>query len=331
MNAMMSRGADRLLWVTVATFALIAAAPVSAADNVGDLEQLLQDVGKNYARGYLAPLVSGFGADQNSALIHTARIPGTQLSVGFGIKMMAAGLDQSDKTFQTTFTATLDERYGLNAGDPGYGDQGVIVMNGPTVFGDPDRMGSITAYYHGLPVKTIEGIEGLVDSDWVPLALPQATVGGIMGLQATVRWLPDIDAGDIGKIKLWGIGLAASANYWLPTLTFDVSAGFFRQSLDVGEYVATDASTLYIAASKEFAPVTVYALMAHESSSMDVDYDFTYYDNGTPATEHVAFSMDGVQNGRFTIGATLDVGLKLNAEVGIGDLTTYGAGLVYEF
>ena len=304
---------------------------MAASDNSGNLEELLQDVGSNYARGYLAPLVSGFGADQNGALIHTARIPGSKLSVTFGIKAMGSKLDDADKTFQTTFHDVLDERYGLSPTDPGYGQTGTVVMSGPTVFGDTDQTGTITAYYAGLPVKTIEGIEGLVDLSMVPLAMPQASIGGVAGLQATIRWLPDIDAGDIGKIKLWGFGLAASANYWLPTLPVDVSAGYFKQSLDVGEYVATDAKSLYIAASRQYSMLTVYGMLAKESSSMDVKYTYTYDDNGTPIEEAVAFSMDGVQKNRFTIGATLNLGLKLNAEIGMGDLTTYGGGLVFGF
>ncbi|MBK9304889.1 MAG: hypothetical protein IPM94_13710 [bacterium] len=322
-------------WALLAGLLVLGFATVPALaqdeDDGGDLEALLEDVGEQYARGYLAPLVTGMGANQNSGLFHTAAIPGTRLTVSFGLKAMGTKLEDEDKTFQTAERVTLDERYGIDPGDPRYGEEGTLVMSGPSVFGSEDDTGTITAYYAGLPIYSAEGIESLVDLDYVPLVMPQASVGGVMGLQATVRWLPDIDAGDIGKIKLWGFGLSASANYWLPMLPVDVSVGFFKQSLDVGEYVATDAQSMYLAASRSFALATVYGAYSKEESSMDVAYTYTYDDDGTDVEEEVNFSVDGIQDSRLTVGATLNLGLKLNAEAGFGDVTTYSAGLIFGF
>jgi len=318
-------------WVLLAGLLVLVLGAVPALaqdDDGGDLEALLEDVGEQYARGYLAPLVTGMGANQNSALFHTAAIPGTRFTLTFGLKAMGTKLDEAAKTFQTAAPVYLDERYGIEFGDPGYHQTGTLVMSGPSVFGSEDETGTITAYYAGLPVYTAEGIESLVDLDYVPLVMPQASVGGVMGLQATVRWLPDIDAGDVGKIKLWGFGLSASANYWLPMLPVDVSVGYFKQSLDVGEYVATDAKSMYVAASRKFALATVYGALSKESSSMDVAYTYT---NSMDVEEEVDFSVDGIQDSRLTLGATLNLGLKLNAEAGFGDVTTYSAGLLFGF
>ena len=301
-----------------------------AADDDMNLEELLQQVGEGYARGYLAPLSTGFGVNQNSALFSTAAIPGSHLTIDFGMKVMASKLSTDDKTFSTVTSVTLDERYGINPGHPAYNQTGQLVMSGPTVFGDPDQTGSVTAYYAGLPVYQADGIEGLVDTDYLPLVMPQASLGGIMGLRATVRWLPDIELNeDIGKLTLWGFGLSASANYWLPTLPVDVSVGYFKQELDVGEYLQTDASSMYVACSKVFGAFTLYGALAKEESSIDISYDYTYDDDGTPTTEQIDFSMDGVQDKRFTLGATLNAPLRLNVEAGFGELTTYSAGLMF--
>jgi hypothetical protein len=300
-----------------------------AQDDDLDLEELLEQVGENYARGYLAPLSTGFGVNQNSALFHTAEIPGSTLKIDFGFKVMASKLSDDDKTFSTVTSVTLDERYGINPGHPAYNQTGQLVVAGPTVFGDPDAKGSITAYYAGLPVYAEDGIEGLVDTDYVPLVMPQASVSGLMGLRATVRWLPDIELdADIGSLKLWGFGLSASANYWLPTLPVDVSAGYFNQQLDIGEYLQTDAKAFYVACSKNYAAFTFYGALSKEESSIEVAYDYTYDDDGTPTTESIDFKMDGVQEKRFTLGATLNAPLKLNFEMGFGELTTYSAGLM---
>ena len=58
-----------------AALLLATALPAVAQDDEQDeLSELLSDVGESYARGYLAPLISGFGINQNSGLYHTAHI-----------------------------------------------------------------------------------------------------------------------------------------------------------------------------------------------------------------------------------------------------------------
>jgi hypothetical protein len=39
--------------------------------------------------------------------------------------------------------------------------------------------------------------------------------------------------------------------------------------------------------------------------------------------------LDGEQDFRFTVGGTLDFGLQLNVEAGIGKMSTYSAGLMF--
>jgi hypothetical protein len=213
--------------------------------------------------------------------------------------------------------------------DPAYGETGTVVIEGPTVFGSEDTMGSITAYYNGLPVAQLEGIEGFYDTSWVPLFAPQAEIGGIAGLRATLRWLPKISGpGDLGDIKFLGYGLQYSVSQHLsqPPAGLDFMVGFFRQELDLGDVIQTDATSFFVAASKSFAVITAYGGVAFESSNIDVDY--TEQTNGT----HVAFSLDGKQERRLTLGGTLNLGLQqLNVEMSFGKLATFGAGLMFGF
>jgi hypothetical protein len=196
-------------------------------------------------------------------------------------------------------------------------------MSGPTIFGNDSHKGSITAYYQGLPVGSIEGIEGLINTRWSPLALPEVSIGGIAGLRATVRWLPDIDAGkDVGKIKLFGWGLQYGVTSAMPMIPVDVSVGFFRQSLDFGTVVETEATAWYLAASKSVGVLTLYGGAAKESSKFKVHYDWV------ETGQRVAFDIDGQQKTRFTLGAAVSFGVKLNADVNFGSrMTTYSAGL----
>jgi len=309
---------------------LLTPPPAGAQDDSNDdeLSQLLSDVGEDYARGYLAPLISGFGINQNSGLYHTAHIPNTGLTIGFAIKGMASKLGDEDKNFRVVRRVDLSDW--VDPTDPGYGEEGTIVFEGPTVFGSDEASdkGRVTAYWHGIPVYQAEGIEGLVDLDYVPLVTPEASVGGLAGFRGTIRWLPDIDIADVGKIKYMGLGVSYSPNAYFPTLPVDVAVGLFTQSLDVGDVVESTAKSYYLAVSKDFTPLTVYAGVAKEESSMDVHYTFEE-DDGT--TTDIDFSLDGVQEKRTTLGATLNLGLKLNVEMNMGNLTNYSGGLIFGF
>jgi hypothetical protein len=195
------------------------------------------------------------------------------------------------------------------------GQTGDIVMSGPTVFGNDETPGTIAGYVNGVQVFSQDTIEGLIETRYSPMVVPQASVGGVAGLRATVRWLPEMDLGDVGKTKLFGYGLQFSPNGMMPTLPVDVMVGFFKQSVDVGTLIETDANSMFVAASKSWSLVTLYGGYAKEDSEMTIAY--TYAAEGT-----------GVA---FTVGATLNVLAKLNVEMGHGDVTTYTAGLLFGF
>lgn len=304
-----------------------AAAPAAAQSDSGDqnLQDLLKDVGVEYAQGYLAPLIQTLGVNENSGLYTTARIPRGKLTFSFGLKAMGSRLAASDSAFSRTLDVTLDESYGVNPGDPGYGEQGEVVMSGPTVFGNDSRMGTIRAYYLGALVAEQEGIEGLIDTRWSPLVMPEVSVGGIAGLRATVRWLPEIDAGDAGKIKLWGYGLQYGLSSARLKPPVDVMVGFFKQNLDVGDVIETDATSWFLAASKSLGVLTFYGGAAKESSNFKAHYTWNRAD-GTEVP--VSFDVDGKQKSRYTLGASLGIGVRLSADVNWGsEITTYTAGL----
>ena len=310
----MSKSRGRLAALILA---VLAATP-AAAD---ELEGLLEDVTGQYAQAYLAPFTHSFGPNLNGGIYHTAAIPRSRLTIDFGVKVTATHLAEEDQAFQKVI-----ENVDLGDFDPAFaGQTGDIVMSGPTIFGDDETMGSVAGYIGGVQVFSQDTIEGLVDTRYSPLVVPQASVGGVAGLRATVRWLPEVDLGDIGKTKVFGYGLQWSVNTVAPTLPVDVMVGFFKQSVDIGTLIETDASSMFVAASKSFALATVYAGYAKEDSEIDIAYTYSGDDS------KVAFTVEGSQESRITVGATLNVLAKLNLEMGHGDLTTYTAGLMFGF
>jgi len=105
----------------------------------------------------------------------------------------------------------------------------------------------------------------------------------------------------------------------------DIMVGFFNQQLKVGSLIDSNASTIFAGVSHDFSPVTLYGGLAAETSDMTVAYTFVEED------QDVSFEVDGRQKSRFTLGATLDILLKLNLEMAYGKMATYSAGLMFGF
>jgi hypothetical protein len=310
----------------LAALAVLVTVPVTTA-SAEDLEDLLTGVSSKYAQAYLAPFTHSFGPNLNSGVYHTAAIPKSRFTLDFGLKVTATHLTAGDQSFQTVLA--VDDLGVYNADFAG--QSGNIVMSGPTIFGDTETKGTITGYANGVQVFSEDAIEGLVKTRYSPMAIPQASVGGVYGLRATVRWLPEIDLGDYGKTKVFGYGLQWNANSLRPNLPVDVMIGFFRQSVDIGTLIATDANSMFVAASKNWSVLTLYGGYAIENSEMTIAYTFDNNDADPSNDTAMAFTVDDTQSSRVTLGVTLDVLAKLNIEMGHGDLTTYTAGLMFGF
>ena len=286
-----------------------------------NLEELLQQVGEEYAVSYSSPFLYAFGPNQNSGMYQTASIPWGGLTFGFGVKVMATHLNEDDQNFAKNI-----ENVNLGDFDPAYeGQYGDVIMSGPTIFGNTDEMGTVKGYLHGIEVFSNDAIPGLVESRFVPLAAPEAYVGGIFGLKATVRYFPELEMGEYGKTKYFGYGLQWSPNGLMPTFPVDLMVGFFDQELSVGSLLQTNATTYFIGASKEFSKLTLYGGYAKDESDMSVSYE--YLDEGID----ISFDVEARQDSHLTVGVAFNFLLGLNLEMNAGDLITYSSGLMIGF
>lgn len=293
-----------------------------------DIDGLLTQVGEVYATAYSAPFLYTFGPNANSNMYSTAHIPWGGLTFGLGIKVMGTQINDTDKEFSVVI-----ENVDLSAYDSSVppGTIGTVYMSGPTIFGDTGTKGRVQGLANGVEWFNTATIPGLVESSWSPLVAPEAYVGGIIGLKLTVRYLPEMETSDIGKTKYWGYGLQWNVNGLFKNLPVDLMAGFFTQEIDVGSVYESTASSIFLGVSKDFTLLTVYGGVAKEDSSLDVAYDFENPTDPGSITP-VSFSVDGIQDTRFTLGVTLDIFAKLNVEAGFGDkMTTYSAGLMFGF
>jgi len=306
------------------TAALLLAA-WSATAAAADIEGNLTAVPEAYARAYASPFIHAHGPNQNANLFSTARIPWAGLTFGIGVKAMGTQINETDQNFRRVL-----EDVDLGLIDPSLaGQTGTVIMEGPTMFGDTGREGSISLYVGGVEVYRRSTIAGILDSRFVPLATPEAYVGGVLGLKAVIRWFPEIEIQDYGKTKHFGWGLQWSASGLLrEDFPVDLMVGYFKQGLDVTGVIETDAESLHLVASHAWPALTVYGGYAWENTEMKVDYTFVDPEGLVPDQE-VSFKEDGVQDHRWTLGVTLDILLDLNLEMGHGKLTTYSAGLMF--
>ena len=287
---------------------------------LADLDTEIVKVGQDYAVSYASPLIHAAGPNLNGNLFQTAHVPWAGLTFGVGVKFMGTYLAAEDQNFRKVST-NVD----LGAYDPDLaGQMGTVAMGGPTMFGDTSARGFIIGYVDGIEVFRQSTIGGVANTRWVPMVAPEGYVGGIVGLKAIVRYMPSFNT-DVGEATYWGLGGQWNVNGLFPALPVDVLIGYMGQRVDVGTYVQADMSSLHLGVSKSFPALTVYGGFAKESSSMDVSYVFETMGTSTD----VAFSVDGRQETRFTLGLTLDILLKLNVEMGHGDMTTYSAGLMF--
>ncbi len=163
----------------------------------------------------------------------------------------------------------------------------------------------------------------------LPLVAPQLTIGTIYGTNFTLRYLPEYDIKDVGKVKFSGFGIQHNPAVWFATpLPIDLSVGFFTQTLEVGTLFKASSRALGLNASKTFGwrilNVTPYGGIQFESSDFEFSYDLEVDGNPVP----VSFEMEGDNKYRATAGLSVRLlFLNLNADYNFAKYNSVSAGV----
>lgn len=268
---------------------LVASASVFAQDE--GVESTLKKMAGDAAKGFVQPIVTGFGANLNGGWFHKApksKIFGIDLEVG--LVAMGTFTTDENKTFQ------VDGAFKFSGGPVGSGSQAENIasgisnwnllpnpqkqqvidqiasqqfqvgIKGPTIVGTKQDTMKITfpgqtitagSLNYNVPTQVIalDGVTGVLDgAAMIPLAAPQFSIGTIFGTQATFRYLPEVEIDkEIGKFKYFGFGIQHNPGIWFPNpLPIDIAASFFTQNLSVGTIFETKATAFGINASKQF-------------------------------------------------------------------------------
>ena len=120
---------------------------------------------------------------------------------------------------------------------------------------------------------------------------------------------------------------------WLPVkMPLDVSAGFFTQSMEIGDLFKTSAVAFGLNASRQFGyealNITPYAGFMIESSTMQVKYDFVIDTPTGLQSQKINFEIDGENVTRLTMGFSIRfLIINLNADYNIGQYNNFSLGI----
>lgn len=221
-----------------------------------------------------------------------------------------------------------------------------ITIDNP-LFGAPGEPATLAI---DVPAGTVvlAGVAGfgeiLADINFLPFAAPQASIGTILGTRAVFRYLPKISmpgnlSEDIGEFEWFGWGIQHNPRAIIPIpFPVDISFGFFKQTLKVGNIFEASTTAYGISVSKQLGVrvlnLTPYAGYMIEKSKMSVNYEFTV-DNQTFDVEiedlELAVNGENPNKTRFTFGCNLRFLLfNLNVDYNIGKTyNSYTVGLMF--
>ncbi len=221
-----------------------------------------------------------------------------------------------------------------------------ITIDNP-LFGAPGEPATLDI---NVPADTIvlAGVAGfgeiLADINFLPFAAPQASIGTILGTRAVFRYLPKISmpgnlSEDIGEFEWFGWGIQHNPRAIIPIpFPLDISFGFFKQTLKVGNIFEASTTAYGISVSKQLGVrvlnLTPYAGYMIEKSKMSVNYEFTV-DDQTFDVEiedlELAVNGENPNKTRLTFGCNLRFLLfNVNVDYNIGSTyNSYTVGLMF--
>jgi hypothetical protein len=269
----------------------------------GDVEDFVSKYTGSNGEGYMQPLADAFGANLNSGLFHDARISKVRIHLYVGMEAMMATVGPDQKTFKARTENFSPEK----------------TVDAPTLFGKNEPVtvdgtgGTVYTFPGGMNVKRF------------PIAVPQATVGGIAGTDLTVRWFALSSVEDLGDIRLLGWGIRHSLSQYMPLLPIvDIAAGFYSQTFKVGDIVDARATLISLQASVTKTVLVLYGGVGIESSKLKVSYE---YNEAGAEPENVGFELKGGNKMRMTLGAGLNLpGVNVHAEYNVGTQSVLSAG-----
>lgn len=277
------------------------------ASGQNTFEETIEKITSDNVRGYIQPMLDGYGANMNSGLSGSARI--SRMGVTFRLQFLGMGTLIGDA--EKNYLATPPEPF---AQEP---------VETATIFGGD---GSVATHPAGVQYRFQSGF---IDAPALFFFVPQLTVGNIFGTQMTIRYAPVPEIGDFPEVNLFGIGIRHGINQYLPPLPVDFAAGVFYQTLAIGDIIDSKAVAFTAQASRTFLVLTLYGGLQYETTDINLSYYYTGpLPPGDESDRQISIDFKGENKFRATAGLSLALGIMhLNADISVGKVTVISAGL----
>jgi hypothetical protein len=322
----------KILGVSLLLGALLVSMPAQA--QLEEIEAFLESGADNataLTRAYLTPLPTGLSTTLNSGW--TTKAAATK-TLGFSIQVRTAlaAVPSSGKTF--------------DASDIGLQNVVVTGSESSTISG---AKGSGQTISSTDPNNTFSfNLPGGTGFSYVPTAMVQANVGLIKGTDVTLRYIPETEIGDYGKISVVGAGLKHDLNQWIPggkLLPVDISvmAAFSQIDMDADlefnpgatdQVVETTTNTFVFNAlvGKTLPFISAYAGVGYQTGSFELNMLGDYVIGTGPATTTISDPVSYTQDSDASLHALAGVQFKLAifriyAEVTAAEYMTANAGI----
>ncbi len=279
---------------------------MAVGPSLAQLEVNLQGLSDANAQGYVDPLNTALSSTMNSAIFRTGDVPKVGFHFSVSLSAMAVGFGDDDKTYlpedPTGFTA-------------------VEATKVPTLVGDP--AGATVGGQNGLS----EMYPGGLDLEGFEIAVPELTIGNVMGTTAKIRYIAlDLGDSELGEFSYTGFGLQHSISQYFPMSPVDVAAGFFIQSFNIGDdLIKAGATYMGVTASKQFNVLQPYVGLGFDSISTEL-----YSKDETDADNTVDVKLDKETNAHLTLGvAAKTSSFALYFEFNAAAATGFALGLQF--
>jgi hypothetical protein len=296
--------------VLVAVFAAFSL-PSFAQDDIEELLQESVEDGRKLVGAYVAPVMKSLSLGLNQGWYNTAK-PHKIAGVDLTITVNAMTIPDADLLFEPSKLGLT--KIELSPSSPGYPYASTIV--------GPDR--TPTFQVKGEPTQSFQGPSGLdlkgeTGYNKVPVPMVHLGFGLPKGTDIKLRYIPTLDVGDDGTVKMFGVGVMHDVKQWIPgikLMPFDLSAfvGFTKFELqsqldpdnnpDQRGIFTMNATTIQALIGKKFSVITFYGGVGYNIAKSNIALKGNYDIDGTNYKDPVDLKF-AASGPRATIGTRL--------------------------
>jgi hypothetical protein len=310
--------------VLVAVFAAFSL-PSFAQDDIDELLQESVEDGRKLVNAYVAPVMKSLSLGLNQGWYNTAK-PHKIAGVDLTITVNAMTIPDADLLFEPNKLGLT--KVSLSPSSPGYPHASTIV--------GPDRTPTFQVTDPDGTVRTFQGPSGLdlkgeTGYNKVPVPMVHLGFGLPKGTDIKLRYIPTLDVGDDGSVKMFGVGVMHDIKQWIPgikLMPFDLSAfvGYTKfelqsqldadnpQNADQRGIFTMNATTVQALIGKKFSVITFYGGLGYNiaKSNLALKGGYDINDDGDETDQ---FEKDPVDLKFAASGPRATIGTRLKLAV----------------